>query len=187
MDEKMNIKEMIEKYNIAPETKDFGETYTGRLLVRNTKAMKRDHAENLLREKKPEIMAYFEQEKAKKEDEKKDRERRIAGIEGLEELKKAYKELAEWRIKFYSSFDGEDAVGGMGVGEEPTHDVEALSKKYPRASAYLKAREYTLMTNTELSKIGQKAVEEVIYGDYQKAMDDMEKETKKFAERHIWD
>lgn len=173
----MNIKKMIEKYNIDPETKDFGKTYTGRLLIRNTKAMKRDHAENLLREKK----------KAKKEAEKKDRERRIASIEGLEELKNAYKELAKWRIKFYSSFDGEYAVGGMEVGEEPTHDIEAMSKKYPRASAYLKARECTLMTNTELSKIGQKAVEEVIYGDYQKAMDDMENEIKKFAERHIWD
>lgn len=183
----MTIKEMIDKYDIAPETKDFGRTFTGSLRVRNVKAAKKDDVVPEITRRKAEIMAYFERERREKEEKKKDRQDRIDSIDGLAEVKKAIQEKAEWQIRFNQSFEGEGAVGGLGVGEYPKHDIEGMLQKYPKAAAYLKAEEYKAKHNIELSIIGEKALNEVIFGDYEKAMEDMERELKKFREKHLWD
>lgn len=183
----MNIKEMIEKYGIAPETKDFGAEFTGRLIIRNVKSLKADNAEEMIRDKKLEILDHFKNEKAEKEAAKKEYEEKVASIEGLQEIQKASRELAEWEMKFQKSFDGEYAVGGLGVGKRPNHNIDEMLERYPRAAAYLKAKKYADKQNFELSKIGEKALHEVVYGNFHKAMSDMDTDLKKFTEKHMWD
>jgi hypothetical protein len=183
----MTVKEMIMKYDIVPESNDFGNTFTGRLAVRNPKLMKADNAESLIRENKPEILAYFEKEKAEREAKAREKEKRIEAIEGLKEIRSAMAEMEDWKRKFNGSFDGEYAVGGLGVGEYPAHDIKGMLERYPHAAAYLKAEEYSLKTNYELARIGEKALQEVIYGDFQKAMNDMDADLKAFFEKHLWD
>jgi len=176
----MTVKELINRYNIIPEP-------DGRLRVRNVRMAKKDNAVPEITRRKAEIMAYFEQEKEEKAKAKKERQEKIEAIEGLAEIKKAIQEKAEWQIRFNQSFEGEGAVGGMGVGEYPKYDIKGMLQKYPRAAAYLKAEEYEQKQNIELSIIGEKALSEVVFGDYEKAMRDMEQELKNFREKHLWD
>ena len=179
----MTVEEMISRYNITPETNDYGKTYTGRLKIWNIKALKEDDAEELLRKNKSVIMEYFEKERARKIE----RDQRIESIEGLREILSAQEELAEWHRRFNESFEGEGAVGGIGVGPKPEHDMDAMYERYPRAAAYIKAQQYTLKENLELSKIGNDALDEVIFGDYRKAITDLENRLQEFTKKHIWD
>ena len=62
-----------------------------------------------------------------------------------------------------------------------------LLAQYPHAAAYLKAEKEAYSANYELAAIGRKALERVKAGDWQGAMEEMEKEKNAFLERHIWD
>lgn len=176
----MTVQELIRKYDIF-------DPQDGRIGMRNKGAVMRDSALTEITARKPEILAYFASEREKKAAFIAERERRIAEIEGLAEIEDAISALAKWECDFERSFEGDNACGGMGVGQKPNVDIDALKAKYPRAAAYLKAEEKSLCSNYELAAIGKKALEEVIYGDYQKAMDDMQKDIDAFVARHFWD
>ena len=176
----MTINEMISKYRIELVVKNGVEG----LMIKGTAAVKRDNALETLRAMKPEIIAYIKAEKAEAERKSRERAERIAAIEGLKEIKDAIEDLESWRYEFDKSFDD---VGGLGVRPKPAYDIQAMREKYPRAAAYLRAEKYSLKSNYELSSIGRKALETVIYGDYTEAMEAMDAELKDFTNRHIWD
>lgn len=184
----MNIEQLIRRYSLSitinPATNQ-------EALMADLSAVKKDNATEEIKQKKAEIMEHLRAKRA--EDEKraeearqkaKERAERIKEIEGLKEIQDAIEDLEQWQYEFDKSFDD---VGGLGVRPKPVHDVKAMRQKYPRADAYLRAEEEYLKSNYELSAIGQRALEEVIFGDWQKAMETMEKEIKDFVQRHIWD
>jgi hypothetical protein len=184
----MTIEQLVRRYTLSitinPATNQ-------EALMADLGAIKRDNAKEEIKQKKAEIMAYLKDQRA--EDEKraeearqreKDRSERIKQIDGLKEIQDAIEDLDRWQYEFEKSFDD---VGGLGVRPKPDYDIKAMRQKYPRADAYLRAESEYLKSNYELSAIGQRALEEVIFGDWQKAMETMEKEIKVFADRHIWD
>lgn len=145
--------------------------------------------ENLeaIRAAKQEIIAYVEEREAAKRSVREERERRINEIEGLKEIQEAREALERWQWKFDRSFEGEYACGGMGCGPRPKYDFEAAYQRYPRAAAYLKCEREANSNHWELSAIGQRALEEVIYGDYEKALATLDREISEFVQEHIWD
>jgi hypothetical protein len=184
----MTIEQLVRRYTLSitinPATNQ-------EALMADLGAIKRDNAKEEIKQKKAEIMAYLKDQRA--EDEKraeearqreKDRSERIKQIEGLKEIQDAIEDLERWQYEFDKSFDD---VGGLGVRPKPDYDIKAMRQKYPRADAYLRAEEEYLKSNYELSAIGKRALEEVIFGDWQKAMETMDKEIKEFVDRHIWD
>lgn len=184
----MEIEQLIRRYSLSlgtnPKTGEEG-------LMANLDAVKRDNARNEIAEKKQQIMAYLKAERAEKEREaaeakrkEQERQERIAAIEGLKEIQDAIEDLNRWHYEFEKSFED---VGGLGVRPKPQYDLEAMRAKFHHADAYLRAEEEALKSNYELSAIGKKALDEVIFGDYKKAMENMDAEIKAFVDRHIWD
>lgn len=182
------IEELIKKYDIRQynHLEEEGYVYEDKILVCRPNDAKRDGVVEEIRDSKPEILAYLIKEREEEKRKYDERKRKIAAIEGLEELQNAIEDLNEWHREFNKSFDD---VGGMGVRPYPKYDLEAMYKKYPAAKAYLTAKEYELKSNDELGIIGSKALERIIENpdNYKKIMDDMEKELHDFRERHLWD
>ena len=184
----MEIEQLIRKYSLSlginPKTGEEG-------LMANLNAVKRDNARDEIAAKKQQIMEYLKAERAEKEREAaeakrkaQERQERIAAIEGLKEIQDAIEDLNRWHYEFEKSFED---VGGLGVRPMPDYDIKAMRAQYPRADAYLKAEEEAMKSNYELSAIGRKALEEVIFGDYVQAITTMDAEIKAFVDRHIWD
>lgn len=184
----MEIEQLIRKYSLSlginPKTGEEG-------LMANLNAVKRDNARDEIAVKKQQIMDYLKAERAGKEREAaeakrkaQERQERIAAIEGLKEIQDAIEDLNRWHYEFEKSFDD---VGGLGVRPMPKYDIKAMRTQYPHADAYLRAEDEALKSNYELSAIGRKALEEVIFGDYVQAIATMDAEIKVFVDRHIWD
>lgn len=105
-------------------------------------------------------------------------------IEGLQEIRNAINDIDKWNAELEKSFDD---VGGLGVREKPQYDFGALYAKYPQAKAYLDAEELMLKSNYELSDIGDKAMEMILNGEWEKAVTYMQEKRKAFVIRHMWD
>lgn len=172
----MTIDEMIARYGLV----DCGD----KVRIDNHYHYLKDNAAEIIKENKPAILARLREIKAEKARKWQEREDRINAIEGLSEIKAAYHDLELWHDEFEASFSD---VGGMGVRPKPKYDFEAMKAKYPRAAAYLKAEELKWKTNDNLSAIGKKALEMIIYGDYQEALEYIKTEEEKFVNGHIWD
>lgn len=188
----MEIKEMIKKYDIFQESKyepGKGMIYGDKIGVRGVKQAQKDGALDEIKAKKAEIIKYFESERAEARRKYEERQQKIAAIEGLKEIKAAYEDLAKWRHEFNKSFDGEYAVGGLGVRQKPQYDFESMRAQYPVADAFLKAEAYADKENHELSSIGKDALEKIINDseNYAEHIAEMERKLKEFTDRHIWD
>ncbi|MBQ2063443.1 MAG: hypothetical protein II456_02590 [Firmicutes bacterium] len=174
----MTIREMIDRYAIIEGTGDKrGKIYVGRASLAD-----REGTFDEIRARKGEILKYFE-------DQARDAELRAAkvrSIEGLDIITAAIADMNGWRREFNASFDSEDG-GGFGVRPHPDHDIDALMQRYPRAAAYLKAKEYADKESLSLSEIGKRAVDRILDGDYVNAISDMQSEIKAFVDRHLWD
>ena len=175
----MTIKELSEKYDIELVTAGANK---GKLFI--PRPPKDASVLEEIKEKREKIIEFI---LLREKEEKEAFERRnqlISQIEGLAEITNAREALAEWQAAFNRSFRD---VGGLGVGPKPEYDFEESYARYPRAAAYLKAKKEADKSNYEIASIGKKALEEVIFGDYEKAMREMEEELSKFTERHAWD
>ena len=180
----MTPKELIKRYDIR-DGEMMGKP--GALFIARQDAVMRDRMLDEIKARKPEILAYFAAEREAKRDAKAEREAKIKAIEGLEDIQNAIADLAAWQREFNASFDGEYAVGGLGVRDYPHYDIDAMMQRYPQAAAYLRAKEYADKQNTELSIIGEKALNAVIDGNWQSAMEQMDKDVDEFTRRHMWD
>lgn len=172
------VKELVERY----ELKRCGEGF----VVNNAYRMRKDNAVAELKARKTEIVnALIEAEEAEKKA-REEREQKIAGIEGLTEIKDAQRDIEKWHDEFSRSFG---RVGGMGVRQEPQYDLKAMRAKYPRADAYLKAEAEANKINYELSAIGRNALEKIINepDGYESAIAEMEKALNEYANRYAFD
>lgn len=145
---------LIKRYGVA-------ESGNGMISASNADAAQQDGMEKVVAEikaRKPEILAWFQSQR----DAQAARQARIDAIPGLTKLRAAYAERAEYRRRFNRSFDGDYAVGGMGVGPRPTVDMEALKRMYPVAAAYLIAEDKYNSENFRISGIGWDVMEMII-------------------------
>ncbi len=182
----MTVKELVERYHLFKAWRNVDGKPVAGVGTYNKEA---EEVFDEIVARKEEILAYLnEREEAKRREYKTlTPAAEIDAIEGLTEIRRAQEELIEWRRKFNASFEGDGAVGGLGVGRKPEHDIDTMMQKYPRAAAYLKAEVMANKENIELANIGKKALKEVVNGDYTKAMADMQAAEKAFVNRHIWD
>lgn len=178
----MTIKEVVEKYRVSlynPSAKYRAENNLpdGELLyVENIDLLKSDDMSDYIREHKQELIDFL-----------KEREAKIASIPGLKEIEASENEWQKFRYNFNSAFDSENAAGIQAGLQMPDSDPVALRKKYPLADAYLHMKKLANSYNFELSAIGDKAIEMVIDGDWQEALEYADREQQKLVEKHQWD
>ncbi|RXA55432.1 hypothetical protein [Limosilactobacillus mucosae] len=178
----MTIKEVVEKYRVSlynpsAEYRAENNLPDGELLyVENIDLLKSDDMSDYIREHKQEIINFLKEKEAK-----------IASIPGLKEIEASEKERQNFRHNFNVAFDSENTAGIQANLKMPDSDPAALRKKYPQADAYLQMKDLAGSYNFELSAIGNKAIEMVIDGDWQKALEYADNEQQKLVEKHQWD
>lgn len=154
----------------------------------------RDEIMAYMRANKPAILQYLldqeaaqaraEQEAAKVRAE---RDAKIQAIPGLAEIERARADLAAWHEEWEASFDGEGG-GGIGVRPKPKYDLKAMYAQYPKAAAYLEAREYSRSENIAKAGAGEAAVKKILDGeDCNAAIAEMEAAWSKYCMDHAWD
>lgn len=154
----------------------------------------RDEIVAYMRANKPAILQYLlEQEAAQARAEQEaakaraEREAKIHAIPGLSEIEHARADLAAWHDEWEASFEGEGG-GGIGVRPKPKYDLAAMYAQYPKAVAYLNAREYSRSENIAKSRAGEIAVKKILDGeDYNAAIAEMEAAWTKYCMDHAWD
>ena len=174
----MEVKDLIKKYNLQAVEKD-GKmmVFTRATVTAKDVAAIKENRDEILKE----IMDAKEQEKRSYQE----RQAKIDAIPGLAEIKAELEKAADWRRRFNASFKTESG-GGWGVDPRPQYDFEAAYKKYPQAHAYLIAEKEAYKSN-ELAEIGRRALEKVINGQWEEAMDELKREKDEFVDRHAWD
>ena len=179
----MTIEEMVKRYSLVLCSD--GE----RVAVQNDYMMKKDNALEMIKERKAELLAFLKAEKEQERLAYEERRAKINAIEGLEEIRNAKADLDLWHSEFSKSFDGDYAVGGLGVREKPHYDFEAMYEKYPVAVSFLKAEEYAEKTNARLSAIGQRALDAIIENptSHEEIIKKMNEELDKFTNDHLFD
>lgn len=187
----MEPQELVKTYDICLATSRNPATGRwepdGRLMIRNTYRVKKDNALEEIKSRKPEIIEVLTAEENARKATFEDRQNRIRTIEGLAEINSAKDALFEWHRAFDRAMESEYGDGLSTLGPKPQYDFEAAYKKYPKAAAYLKAQALADKSNYELSAIGRKAVDEILYGNWETAIEKMNAERNAFADRHAWD
>lgn len=183
----MTPNEFIKRYRIRMdiECRDGKFTPTGRIYVADGAIAKEKGDWEKIAAAKEEIreilLKEFEEERRASDE----REAKINAIPGLKEIKAAKEDLENWHYEWEDSFHD---VGGLGVRPKPQYDFDELYKKYPRASAYLKAEAYSRAANYAKASAGKKALERVINGeDCDTILAEMEAEWSAYCDEHIWD
>lgn len=163
----MNTREAIKKYKITlvPNTE------TDLIKVSNVKDLKSDNMVGFVKEHKTAIVHELKAIKGE-------------FIPGLKEIKKAKAEWNNWKGEVNASFESEDATP---LPKRPESDLNDLLKKYPQASAYLKMEALSNSTNCDLSSIGEEAINMVVDGDWEKAINYASEKEREFADEHLWD
>lgn len=172
----MTVLELVKKYRItiSPNNRDNLAIY-GR---------PSDDALAEIKERKSEILAFLNEEREIQERRRANDEK----IEGLKELNEAIDAWNRWHAELEESFEGPEAVGGMGVGPRPENPNEVM-KRYPQASAYSELRKAIGSENIELYSIAKKAMDRFLDNpdDWVAVMREYEEERKAFIEKHLWD
>ncbi len=153
----------------------------------------RDEIVAYMRANKPAILQYLvEQEAAQARAEQEaakaraERDAKIQTIPGLAEIEHARADLAAWREEWEASFEGEGG-GGIGVRPKPKYDLKSMYDQYPKAVAYIKAREYSRSENIAKASAGEVAVRKILNGeDYNAAIAEMEAAWTKYCMDHAW-
>lgn len=154
----------------------------------------RDEIMAYMRANKPAILQYLleqETEQARAEQDaakaRAEREAKIQAIPGLAEIEHARADLAAWHEEWEASFEGEGG-GGIGVRPKPKYDLKAMYDQYPKAVAYIKAREYSRSENIAKASAGEVAARKILSGeDYNAAIAEMEAAWAKYCMDHAWD
>jgi len=175
----MDVKDLIKKYNLQAIEKD------GKMMV-HTRARVPAKDVAAIKANRDEILKEILDAKEQKRKACQERQAKINAIPGLSEIKAELAKAADWHRRFNASFETEDG-GGWCVGPRPKYDFEAAYKKYPQAHAYLIAEREAYKDNYELAEIGRKALEKVINGQWEEAMDDIKRKEDEFVNRHAWD
>lgn len=182
-----SIEALIKRYDIGLKTEYKGgkEVLTGVIYALETRKLKGDDAMEVVRERKSEIYEYLVNRRNAENKAAEERQAKIDAIEGLKELKAARADIASWHEEFEKSFND---VGGLGVRAKPNCDLKAMSEKYQRAAAYIKADAWSYAANFEKAAAGRKAKERIINGEEPDlVLREMEEEWDEACRSHIWD
>ena len=176
----MNINEingLIDNYNLEMVIED------GVEVIRTIMRLKPEEIA-MVKSVRNEIIAEFKRRKNEEQRIMEERTVKIKSIIGLEEIKKASRDIE----KYYSDLDYAMERGTGVIPSKPTAKVSDLMEKYPRASAYIKAEAWVYASNYKKSKAGRTALKKIINGeDYEKALEVMELEWSTSVEASIWD
>lgn len=177
----MTAKELIKKYNITLSPTDDSK-------IRINSIPKDKAVVEEIKAAKAEIIATIKAERDAEIAEHNRRRQNVESIEGLAELKAAIAAWNEWHAALNASFDGDEAVGGMGVGPKP-EDPSAIMAQYPQAAAYIEVQKMARKENYKLSAIGRKALDrfEDDPAEWEAVVADMKAEEKAFVAESIWD
>lgn len=175
----MDVKDLIKKYNLQAIEKD------GKMMV-HTRARVPAKDVAAIKANRDEILKEILDAKEQKKRAYEERQAKINAIPGLSEIKAELEKAADWHRRFNASFETEDG-GGWGVGPRPNYDFDAAYKRFPQAHAYLIAEREAYKDNYELAETGRKALEKVINGQWEEAMEDIKREEDEFVDRHAWD
>lgn len=179
----MTVKELINQYKITLSPTDDCK-------IRINNVPKDEAVVNEIKEKKAEIIEMIKADQKARDDERKRRAANVESIPGLAELKKAIADWNEWNRAFVESFEGPEAVGGMGVGPKPVDPKELMSKaEYAQAVAYLRIKTASVQHNYKLGAIGRKALDRIEDNpaDWETIYADMNKEIADYTAEHAWD
>ena len=179
----MTARELINQYKISISPNDDSKL---RILVNP----KDKAAIEEIKEKKAEIIETIKADQKARDDERKRRAANVESIPGLAELKKAIDEWNDYNEALNASFDGEEAVGGMGVGPRPIDPHDLMVKdEYAQAVVYLEIKKQAMAANYKLGAICRKALEKIEDNpaDWETIYSDMNKEIAEFTAEHAWD
>lgn len=174
--DEMTANEMIKKYGIQLYESD-------KIRICKLEKAKKENAIEMIKSAKAECIAILTAEKEAKERESAEREAKIKAIDGLKEIKSA---ISEWD-EYQDNFNNFIRRGGIGIcPQKPESDIEKLKLEYPKASAYLKAENWSRASNYAKAASGKSALEKIINSeDYNEAISTMEKEWTAYCEDHI--
>lgn len=140
-----------------------------------------------IKSRKSEIMAYLLAQETAQQQAADARAAKIAAIPGLRELQAAHSEAERYEMAFSRMMEDE-SNDGVCPPKAPTCSVSELSARYPRASAYLTAEDWSCASNYIKAGAGAKALERIINGeDHEQVLEDMRSEWSKYCEAHLWD
>lgn len=180
--EEMSVSEIIEACGVSPAPA--GQIYVARVPAEISRAA----AQAFFKARKPEIVAELQARREAERAALQERQSKIDAIEGLVEIQEAQEKMNQWHRRFNASFSGPNACGGFGVGPRPNVDIDALKAKYPRAAAYLKAREWGCAAHYVKAKAGRDAEERIINGeDHATVIAEMEKSRDAYCDGKAWD
>lgn len=171
--------ELIKKYNIRIVGENLG---ADKAIAKHPEDVK------MIKDNKQAIIKHIKGKEEAKKQEYLAYKASVEAIEGLKEIETAMYSWAEWNKKFRKSFDGEYAVGGMGI-ESPvyTEDViNSLKAKYPRATAFLKAESWSNASHYYKSRLGEDAKHRIAAGeDYKKVISEIETKWEEYRAENI--
>lgn len=169
---KQEIAEMIAKYAIT-DNRD------GRIKISNTKIVT-DAIYKQIISVKPEILAYFADERA----EYQRRRQTFEEIPGVKKLRAARAEREAWRTKMRRAMER----GTCRYPTAPKSDEVAIAEKYPAAKFALMVEEQRYGSNAELASIAAKAYDALSNGEpWEQVKAAYDADNKAFVERHLWD
>lgn len=182
----MTIEEFVRALNVRRTGEDKIGCYTPKC--------GKDEIVAYMRSNKPAILQYLlEQEAAQARAEQEaakaraEREAKVQAIPGLAEIEHARADLAAWHEEWEASFEGEGG-GGIGVRPKPKYDLKSMYDQYPKAVAYINAREYSRSENIVKARAGEVAVQKILAGeDYNAAITEMKAAWTKYCMDHAWD
>lgn len=124
---------------------------------------------------KPEILAILKGKDQAKKDAYQAKEKALAGIEGLTELKKAINAERAYHKEFNRRMEDEGLSSfSPNLPKVKSSDIAA---QYPRAAAYVKADNWVMSGHYAKGSAGKKAVERILNGeDHTKVIAEMESE-----------
>ena len=165
------IEELIRKYSITlTDDEEHIKLYAGKnKSVEEVKAHK------------DEIISYLK--------EKKDLERRrreaVDSIEGIKEIENFIRQREIYHEKIRSAFESEDGI--ISYPEKPAQTLEELRTKYPKAAAYLLARDYSYFSNYIKAGYGKTAINRIADGeDYNTVIQEMKDSWTEYCKDNIW-
>lgn len=177
----MTALELVNKYHIILVHEMFNkktrryEKVENVVEVLNIDLAKEDDVISELKARKAEIIDAIKAQAAAKKAAEEDRKNRIKAIEGLAEIKAAQSRIFARSMKIDEVMNGDGDFSFVDTTKEE-YDFEAAYRKYPKAAAYLKAEALSENRDEKLAEVGKKALDEILYGDWEKAVEMMNSE-----------
>ena len=182
----MPVAQLVRRWSIRRDTSDPSRLHA---------VVQRQSDAEILRARKPEILAYLAErdaqraaEDAARAQESAARKARLDDIEGLRDLQAAVNAWARYHEEREKAMDSE--FGTPWAIEKPTCSVDALRTQYPRAAAYLKAESWAQAAHYVKASAGRKAAEAILRGEpHEAAIAAMEAEWESQCSEHFehWD